>query len=252
MASGKKPSSAHSSAASAASGRLGARIAASRACASAASSTSSRTGTAVLCQPDARRLVIRYRPELARSRSDATSAGSVTLSRITSHPGWAASHCTAPSRSASSGSTPVSAGCSATARAASPVSISAGVAAVIHQVRLYSAACAAAHRAASVLLPTPPRPCTACTTSPGPAMAASSRASSRARPTNSPGRGRFDWPAGAASSAHGRNACSGSGGCWMTWVPIWVNVLESRDSPRISTRAPPGFPGGASVMAGAS
>ena len=40
----------------------------------------------------------------------------------------------------------------------------------------------------------------------------------------------------------------------MTWVPIWVNVLESRDSPRISTRAPPGSSGGsfggAAVMAG--
>ena len=206
------------------------------------------------CQPVARRLVIRYRPAGARASSGATSAGSVTLSRITSHPWWAASHCTAPSRSASSGSTPVSAGCSAAARDASPASISAGVAAVTHQVTAYSAARAAAHRAASVLLPTPPRPCTACTTTPpGPAIAASSRASSPARPTNSPGRtGRFDRPPGAASSAHGRNACSGSGG-WMTWVPIWVNVLASRDSPRISTRAPPpGSPGGAAVMAGGS
>ena len=88
------------------------------------------------CQPDARRLVIRYRPALARASSGATSAGSVTLSKITSHPLWAASHCTAPSRSASSGSTPVSAGCSATASLASPASISAGVAAVIHQVTM--------------------------------------------------------------------------------------------------------------------
>ena len=54
----------------------------------------------------ARRLVIRYRPAGARASSGATSAGSVTLSRISSHPEWAASHCTAPSRSASSGSTP--------------------------------------------------------------------------------------------------------------------------------------------------
>ena len=213
MASGKKPSSAHSSPApSGSSGWPGARMAASMACASAGSSTSSRTGTApVACQPDARRLVIRYRPALVRASSGATSAGSATLSKITSHPWWAASHCTAPSRSASSDSTPASAGCSATARPASPASISAGLAAVIHQVRLYSAARAAAHSAARVLLPTPPRPCTACTTTPpGPVMAASSRASSLSRPTNSPGRGRFDSPAGAASPAHGPNACSGS------------------------------------------
>ena len=82
----------------------------------------------------ARRLVIRYLPAGARASSGAMSAGSVTLSRTTSHPGWAASHCTAPSRSASSGSTPDSVGCSATASAASPASISAEVAAVIHQV----------------------------------------------------------------------------------------------------------------------
>ena len=42
-------------------------------------------------------------------------------------------------------------------------------------------------------------------------MAVSSPADSPARPTNSPGRGRFDTPA-AASSAHGRNASAGSGG----------------------------------------
>ena len=104
--------------------------------ASAGSRTSSGSGAAMPCQPVARRLVITNRPAGARPSSALTWPGAVTLSSTTSHPEWLASQAAARSRSASSGSGPASAGCSATASAARPVSIPAGLSAVIHQIRL--------------------------------------------------------------------------------------------------------------------
>jgi hypothetical protein len=50
-------------------------------------------------------------------------------------------------------------------------------------------------------------------------------------------RGFRSSPGGTDSSAHGRNASADS--CLMFWKPIWLNLLEPRDSPRISTREPP-------------
>ena len=256
MASGKKPSSAHSSAAPSASrGRSGARIAASRACASAGSSTSSRTGTTpVACQPDARRLVIRYRPALARASSGATSAGSVTLSRITSHPGVGGQPLHRPFPQRLQRQHPGQRRLQRDRQARQPgVDISRGGGGdppgqgVIGGVR-----------------GGPPRGQRALA---DPAQAVHRLHHHPARP----GHGRIQ-PGQLARPAHEqprprqvRQARRGGQlrprperllrqrRLELTWVPIWVNVLESRDSPRISTRAPPpGSPGGAAVMAGGS
>lgn len=125
-------------------------------------------------------------PVRTRASRSSAAAGAGRLSRTSNQSCRVDSHWTADSTRCC-GVSAAASGCTAIARSASPAWTAPGVSAAIHQTRAYRSAFTSANRAASVLLPTPPNPCTAAiATRPELASAAVNRASSADRPTNSP------------------------------------------------------------------
>lgn len=216
-ASGRQPSSAQISATpSPASGQ----ISRNRSTASSWSSTSTGRGSATPRQPVALLVVIRKRPcAPARAIRGEMSAGSETSSRTSSQLSWEASHCRAQVLSCSCEKTVARAGCSSAASDASPASMAAGLSAVIHHTRSHVTH-SATQWAASVDLPMPPSPCSACAKGPSPdANASLRRRSSRPRPlNNTPGRSKTFVRRGGQST---EAACGWMGGARKLAVPMY-------------------------------